>query len=318
MELRIWEYGKDDDKITSFLTSAALAHNIQQKTEEWFRWKFERSPYGKTILACAFDGDIVAGCVAMGFGKMTYGNADIKCALSYETFVHPKYQGCHIFTKLTKLAEEECKNQGVKLLYNFPNSKSLPGFIKRGWNKHFISKYKIKFCNLTKCMFYIKDVKKSFIPEQSNLSTIKDINIHDFSALTEEGIFIPQWSKEYLNWRFLSYPVGNYWIYSDKDVFAIARLGHRGRLKQAELLHIQCYKRKLTKQDWSRIYSKLTKDTNIDLIGISASPEHPISKFISHYITVPSRSNFTYKSISDDLEIDTFKMYKCDIDAHTY
>lgn len=319
MEIRLWEYGKDDDKITSFLKSASLAHKIPQKSEEWFHWKFEGSPYGKTILACAFDGNEVVGCVGIGFGQMTYGDKSLSCALSYETFVHPDYQGCHLFTKLTKLAEEECVNQGVDVLYNFPNRNSLPGFIKRGWTKIRLSSYKIKLCKPFKCLMKFKEMRKGFVSCDSNLENIKNTDIIDCGRFSQDGIFIPQWSKKYLEWRFLTHPVGHYWIYNENDVIAIFRIGYKGTLKQAELLHIHRVHGKLSKKEWRNIYNKLRLETDIDFIGISASKDHPITKLLSWcYIKVPSRGNFTYKILANDISIDSFRMAKCDIDAHTY
>ena len=318
IELRLWEYGSDGSKIESFLESASLAHNIPQKSEAWFRWKFEQSPYGQAILACAFDGDRVVGCVAMGMGMMTFGETQIKCALSYETFVHPQYQGLQIFTKLTKLAEDSCKDRGVKMLYNFPNSNSLRGFIKRDWIKTEISKYKIKVTNIWRFARYIRDIRKPFVSLASNLDKISNIDIRQFSTTSKEGVFIPQWSSEYLKWRFHTYPVGHYWVYEDGNTYAIARIGCRGDLKQAEILHIQSYHKALSRKDWRVICNRLIKETKVDFIGLAASDAHPISAYTKVFIPVPSRSNFTYKKLSDDIQFDTFQMCKSDIDAHTY
>lgn len=318
ISLRIWDYNNDADKIDSFLLSASLAHKIPIKSREWFRWKFEESPYGKAVLACAFDGNQVVGCVGFGMGQMTYGVEDIKCALSYENFVHPQYQGCHIFTKLIKLAEIECQQQGVDILYNFPNHNSFPGYVKKGWVPKKISSYKIKLCNLVKCIRYFFDLKKGFIPLDSNLEHVRQYNIPAFCATREEGVFIPQWTNEYLKWRFQTFKVGNYWIYENGEVFAIARFGMRGHLKEAEILHIQGHQRAITKSDWKKVLKDLTQNTGVDFIGVSASLEHPISAFTKCFIPVPSKSHFTYKVLSDKIKIDDFKMYKCDIDAHTY
>ena len=126
--LRKWDYNEDVRLILSFLEGMSLAHKQNLKTEEWFHLKFEKSPYGKAILACAFDGDVVAGCVAYGMGIVKFRGKDWKCALSYETFVHPEYQGKGLFKKLINLAETELKRENVQFLYNFPNSNSIIGF----------------------------------------------------------------------------------------------------------------------------------------------------------------------------------------------
>lgn len=133
MESRIWKYGQDDHYISSFLDGMAVAHKSSPKSEEWFHWKFEQSPYCKAILACAFDNKRVAGCVAYGKGLVKYQNKECPCALSYETFVHPDYQGQGLFKKLIGLAENEAKSQRILFLYNFPNADSLTGFKHMGW-----------------------------------------------------------------------------------------------------------------------------------------------------------------------------------------
>ena len=52
MELRLWQYAIDDGFIPSFLEGMSIAHDEPAHDEQWFRWKFEQSPYGKAILAC--------------------------------------------------------------------------------------------------------------------------------------------------------------------------------------------------------------------------------------------------------------------------
>ena len=51
-----------------------------------------------------------------------------------DTATDPAHQGKGIFTKLTLRAIEELGAEGVRLVFNTPNAKSLPGYVKMGWS----------------------------------------------------------------------------------------------------------------------------------------------------------------------------------------
>lgn len=318
IELRIWKFGEDDSKIDSWLTTASLAHKIPKKTEEWFHWKFEQSPYGKAILACAFDEDKVVGCLSMGKGIMTYNKRHFPCTLSYETFVHPAYQGKGLFKKLVTVLESECKKQGSLLTYNFPNNNSIRGYEHMGFNLVPLTEFKIRIIKPLRIFKHYKDLRKSFIPEPSNLKEIKDIKPIELPLVSLDNVFIPHWSSEYIIWRFLSFPVGHYWIYNLDGIFAIFRTGHRGVLKQAELLHIATSKGSLSQKQWNLVEKELIKSIKPDIIAVAASKNYPVYPLLKWYIKVPDRSHFTYKYLSDSIANKEFRMAKCGIDAHTY
>lgn len=323
MELRIWQFEKDDRYIDSYLASGNAAHNECQRTRDWFRWKFEQSPYGKAILACAFDGDVVAGNVTMGIGVATANGKLVKYALSYETYVNPKYQGKGLFKKLISVVDEECKKQGISFIYNFPNNKSLPGFIRLGYIPiENYTEYRINVKNWIKVIRHIMDLRKSFNPNPSNLDRIKNFHIPELKPLHTNSVIIPQWSKEYLEWRFQSYKNAEYWMYAQKGVFGIVRLGHRGCLLEAQVLYLQCTDgSKLTKSDVSCFEKELHRHVSPDFMSYCISQYSEIRTLIKNCtIKVPNRSNFTYKLFDSSINLDNeeFKIALNNIDSHTY
>lgn len=317
MELRLWEYGSDDKYIQSFLESASLAHKQPIKSTAWFKWKFEQSPYGKAILACAFDGDIVAGCVALGLGVALHNQREIKCALSYETFVNPKYQGCGLFKKLITLAEESSKALGVEYLYNFPNTQSLPGFKRMGWL--YVPKeieYRIKVINFMRFVRNLKSIKQPFSPNKQN-PIINDNLAHRFNNKCVHNCIMPLWSEEYIKWRFIDNPQAQYIISNDPRYFAIARVGYRGELKECQILLLQ-HKEGMNIKQAVCLFSKyLDEVENPDFISICCTSNTHISHDLKHMIKVPTRANFTYKCLSDDISKNV-KLIISGIDFHTY
>ena len=49
-----------------------------------------------------------------------------------DTATHPDYQGRGVFSMLTRRAIEEMRGE-IELIFNTPNEKSLPGYLKMGW-----------------------------------------------------------------------------------------------------------------------------------------------------------------------------------------
>lgn len=315
MELRIWKYGEDDNKIASFLHSASVAHNIPQKSEAWFHWKFEKSPYGKSIIACAFEGGEVVGCVALGRGLMQYNGKSLKCALSYETFVHPSCQGKGLFKKLISLAEDACRREGIDILYNFPNSNSLPGFKKMGW-KHIPKyiEYKISLQKPFRCLSNYKSIVSPFQPIDTNNGITPTINCD--AQDTQQDFLLSTWSREYIHWRFFELPHSQYIYLNENNIFAIARVGYRGKLKECQILHI-AHDSSVTYKYATRVFCKhLKRVENPDLISICCSKKSFISKCTKAFIKVPTNANFTYKILNDKIAIDDFVI--SGIDFHTY
>lgn len=321
MELRIWDYEKDNNHILSFLNGMSIAHNEERKDEDWFHWKFEKSPYGKAILACAFDGETVAGCVAYGMGKISLQNKEYKAALSYETFVHPNYQRRGLFKKLIDLAEEEAKSQGVSFLYNFPNSNSIQGFRHMGWIcRNDIEQFRIKIVRPISTLTHLLDLKKGFEPNPSNLEIIRNEKLDDtILDGIDSQIIVPVWTKEYLRWRFFTYPNREYYVINDEDVFSIAMIGKRGRLKNAHILCILSKKRSISSNNYAnKVLKEICRKIRPHIITYSNSNEDNTFPFSKGFFKVPSHSNFCYKVLDEDFPMKTFRIMLPSINAHTY
>lgn len=299
-----------------------IAHNEPAKTEDWFHWKFEQSPYGPAILATAFDGDRVAGCVAYGKGVVRYKNKDWTCALSYETYVHPDYQGKGLFKKLILLAEDEMKKQNIDFAYNFPNSNSLPGFKRMDWlQANEIRQYKIKLLNPLKVLFHATDIKKVFVPNESNMAVLpKDISEHVMGIKrdVDDDVIVPIWNREYLKWRFLTYPNREYLIQDTSDYFCASMVGQRGCLKVVEILYMEAKNGHPTNRIFKAVIRDIKKSANPDILAYTKTPFDDTIDGVWGFIGVPSHANFCYKYFNEKMSRDGISMLIPSINAHTY
>lgn len=321
MELRTWNFSTDNHYIPSFLDGMSIAHHEPRRTEDWFHWKFEQSPYGPAILACAFEDDKVAGCVAFGKGKIKYRGEIRSCALSYETFVHPDFQGRGLFKKLIKLVEAELLKEKVEFLYNFPNSNSLPGFSHMGWIiRNDLKSYKIHIARPVASILNIRDIKKAFVPLNSNFTDILNTDLSKVIVdASIDDIVRPIWTKEYLKWRFFSFPNRNYHVINTDDYFAISMIGNRGKLKDAHLLYaVSKNANEKASLYIPKILSQIKKEVKPHIITYSSTICDDLLDNVGGFWKVPSHSNFCYKVLDESLTIEDLRIVLPSINAHTY
>jgi hypothetical protein len=57
----------------------------------------------------------------------------VRAVRAVDTATHPDYQGQGLFTRLTTTGIDELRAEGVSFVFNTPNDKSRPGYLKMGW-----------------------------------------------------------------------------------------------------------------------------------------------------------------------------------------
>ena len=65
----------------------------------------------------------------------TSDGASVRAVRAVDTATDPDYQGQGVFTRLTRTALEELRSDSVTFVFNTPNAKSLPGYLKMGWER---------------------------------------------------------------------------------------------------------------------------------------------------------------------------------------
>lgn len=316
MKFIIFDFKAHNHLIDSFLEAASLSHKIAKQNRKWFHWKFKDYPGDGVILSCAVKNEQVIGCVGF-YPQYIQNNADcIKAYISCETFVHPKYQGRGLFSKLLELAEIEIEaNDGVICL-NFPNSASLSGFVKKGWIKNNLLEYKIKILKPLQILIRLKNLKKPFISQPSNFKEIKNSHIPELSNY-RAGVY-PIYTPEYINWRFLSHPNGHYHIINDNNCFSIIRLGYRGDIFEAQILYVYPTDRSIFSM--KKYINKIKIEINPDIVSLSITKNSFLHREATRrlFFKVPSSGNSCYKLIDDSIKFNISTIDYERIIAHTY
>jgi GNAT superfamily N-acetyltransferase len=105
-----------------------------RRQPELFRWKHLENPFGPSFMLVAEHEGRLVGLRAFMRWRFTAFGDRLEAARAVDTATHPDYQGMGIFTRLT-LALLEVIDGHVDLVFNTPNAKSGPGYLKMGWSE---------------------------------------------------------------------------------------------------------------------------------------------------------------------------------------
>jgi GNAT superfamily N-acetyltransferase len=105
-----------------------------RRPPELFRWKHLESPFGPSFLLVAQNGERLVGLRAFMRWQFVAGGRTVRAARAVDTATHPDHQGKGVFTRLTRALLEAVDGE-VDLVFNTPNAKSGPGYLKMGWSE---------------------------------------------------------------------------------------------------------------------------------------------------------------------------------------
>jgi predicted N-acetyltransferase YhbS len=209
MEIRPAEES-DIPEIIQVLKSS-LGESLMPKSMEFWNWKHEQNPFGKSpVLLAVSDGKIV-GIRAFLTWKWETQGKEWRSLRAVDTAVLPEFQGKGIFSKLTREMLSDCTKEGYHFVFNTPNKKSLPGYLKMGWKKAGRLPIQLQFHNL-------KPYKKPI--------TLPPLDLDVFENLAERAQSLSekvhtQISKDFLLWRYAHCPIAHYQILTDQKSYLL-------------------------------------------------------------------------------------------------
>jgi GNAT superfamily N-acetyltransferase len=131
--LSVREYVAADEPEVLHLLSASMGWVPDTHHRDYFRWKHQQSPFGASPAWVATDGDRVAGFRTFMRWEFRRDDEVVRAVRAVDTATHPDHQGRGIFSLLTRHALAQFEAEGVDFVFNTPNSKSRPGYLKMGW-----------------------------------------------------------------------------------------------------------------------------------------------------------------------------------------
>lgn len=221
------------------LLKLSLGEGLLPKSERYWRWKHLENPFGESPVLLCWEGDVLIGVRAFMCWQWVSRGHIFKSVRAVDTATHPNHQGKGIFRKLTLMLLNSCNESGVDFVYNTPNNKSKPGYLKMGWQVAGTLPIAVKIRRPLGMM------SKSFLHMRNKPRTIEDESIREVLEhidlpnllkyhLVQATEYITNTSVDYLKWRYLNVPVASYFSVFEESrtqlMFLII-----GRIKETQL-----------------------------------------------------------------------------------
>lgn len=228
----MFDYLKGDYKYLHNMINMTKEYygNIEISDEKFLHWQYFGNPSGNAYIRIAYDKEEPAGQYIVIPMMMKVKNKIVKCTLSLNTLTREKYRGKGLFTQLAEKVFLDCKKDGVKFTYGFPNQNSYPGFIRKlnfknvgympllvrplDFESMIYKKFKnniiSKLSNLINPFFQINNEIEGEAIEINN----DNVNFFDnfWNKIKDEYEVIGVRDSKYIKWRYIDIPLREYKI----------------------------------------------------------------------------------------------------------
>ena len=134
-DLQLRRMTEHDEPAVIDLLVACLDWEPGGRFVDFFRWKHEANPFGRSPGWVAVDGDVIVGFRTFLRWEFATSTGTVRAVRAVDTATHPEHRGRGIFRRLTERAITELTQEGVSFVFNTPNANSLPGYLKMGWRR---------------------------------------------------------------------------------------------------------------------------------------------------------------------------------------
>ena len=123
----------DDDPAVLQLLQASMGWVPDEQYARFFAWKHRESPFGASpSWVATADGEVVGFRTFLRW-RFDHDGRTVEAVRAVDTATHPDHQGKGIFSLLTRHALDELAGMGTGFVFNTPNERSRPGYLKMGW-----------------------------------------------------------------------------------------------------------------------------------------------------------------------------------------
>ncbi len=135
-EISVRRAGPADRPGVIALCRETLGWSADDPDEAFFAWKHDDNVFGPSPSWVAVaDGAVVGVRVFMRWEFLDGEGRSQRAVRAVDTATSPSWQGRGIFNRLTLGALPELRREGVDFVFNTPNDKSRPGYLKMGWSR---------------------------------------------------------------------------------------------------------------------------------------------------------------------------------------
>jgi GNAT superfamily N-acetyltransferase len=273
---------EDTGPILTLIAESFAGRNVTSTPEYW-RWKHELNPFGPSPILVAESGGRLVGLRAFMRWAWRSGERTIRAVRAVDTATHPAFQRRGVFSKLTLALTGQLAAEGVGFVFNTPNAKSGPGYLKMGWRV------------ATRLPIWVKPLRASILaarglgirrtepPDTASLpparAVLEQAGVEEIIARAERGDdrYHTHRTRPYLTWRFGTVPGLSYRASlargGSDGALIVARGRNRFGLRELAVCEIIATQGSGGVRHGCQALQAMLAQTNADYVIASAAPD---------------------------------------------
>ena len=319
-----------EDDVLELLEASLGAGPTGTREPALWRWKHMYNAFGESYAFLAIsEDDHLAGLRAFMKWKFQLDDMTVDAVRAVDTSTHPDHQRKGIFKRLTLHALSEVEKNGVDLVFNTPNEKSMPGYLNMGWEYvgkvHPIIKVIKPISFATGFAMHRMGMKQDRPHEAGAFFKRPALSVAELLERADEvawlltsvsdlyggkGRLITPRTVEYLRWRYASHPQIPYHATvvernGKLQAAAIYRTNTRYGLREAVMCEM--FLARPEDELCKELLKNMKKELNADYIICYFSEQSPVRKILNRqrFWEVPRMGmDFTVRPISHRLPVD--------------
>jgi GNAT superfamily N-acetyltransferase len=308
----------DQDAVLELLRASLGTGPIGHRPADFFRWKHLESPFGRSFMLVAEVDDRIVGLRAFMRWLFRVRNRAFSAVRAVDTATHPDYQGMGIFSRLT-LAALDALRGDVGFVFNTPNEKSGPGYLKMGWSPvgqmpvWIHVRRPVRFAKRASSLRTGRMANHPTAAPGASAPLAADI-LSEFDSVdellrrtgSEDDRFATDRSARYLRWRYgdaphLDYRAVRYPLEGPLQGLAIFRVHARGKLWESTVADIVVPAG--DQETVRRLLAAVGQAARTDYLACRFPTGHPPG-VVRGWIKAPGGITFMVNRLRDDLAPD--------------
>ena len=218
------------------LLKLSLGESVVGKSSTIWNFKHADNPFGSSHVLVATDDEKFVGVRALMKWNWQLGNDVWVAYRAVDTATHPDFQGKGVFKKLTLKALDDVQENQETFVFNTPNDKSRPGYLKMGWV--IVNALPIAIVPTILYIFLSFFRKKLLHSNQIQNEKLDELcKVHNHVLSEKNSIFTPK-SATYLKWRFEENPMQKYKVVSTNDSYVAMYIKKRRFFKELRVVEV--------------------------------------------------------------------------------
>jgi GNAT superfamily N-acetyltransferase len=305
----------DEPRVLELLSASLGAGPSGDRSAAFFRWKHLENPFGRSVLLVAeADGGIV-GLRAFLRWRLRAGHRELSAVRAVDTATHPEFQGRGIFSRLTLAAVDALRDQ-VDLVFNTPNDKSGPGYLKMGWREVGRIPVSIRVRRPAAFARRARTLRSDASPARPapEVLAARAAEVFADAAFVERALAAAERpdglattrSPSYLRWRYAAAPGFDYRAarLDDADGFVVFRVRPRGALWETTVTELVVPPGEI--RGARRLLRSVARAAPVDHLALHLPAETTAARAAKRagYVRAPGGVLFVTNPLRDGLEPD--------------